>query len=116
MTDFETFFDAYVTAALWSTDDHNDEPLDSGEYELAPETLDAMEQDCRAFMEVNEIQIDGNYSQAGHDFWLTRCGHGVGFWDGDWPEPAASILTEESEEFGELWLYVGDDNLIYQSK
>ncbi len=52
-------------------------------------------------------------AMAGHDFWLTRCGHGAGFWDGDWPEPAASVLTEASKEFGNVDLYVGDDGQIY---
>ena len=53
--------------------------------------------------------------QAGHDFWLTRNGHGAGFWDGDWIEPAATILDKTSKHFGNVDLYVGDDRLIYQS-
>ncbi|MDH1266753.1 hypothetical protein N5C81_03870 [Rhizobium pusense] len=52
-------------------------------------------------------------AMAGHDFWLTRCDHGAGFWDGDWPEPAASALTEASKEFGNIDLYVGDGGQIY---
>ena len=24
--------------------------------------------------------------RIGHDFWLTRNGHGAGFWDGDWDD------------------------------
>jgi len=36
-------------------------------------------------------------AQAGHDFWLTRNGHGAGFWDGDWPE-TGDALTEASKE------------------
>lgn len=55
----------------------------------------------------------GQYStseQAGHDFYLTRHGHGAGFWDGDWPEPAATALTEASKSYGETWaiLYCDD--------
>lgn len=51
-------------------------------------------------------------AMAGHDFWLTRCGHGAGFWDGDWPEPAATALTEASKAFRNVDLYVGDDGEI----
>lgn len=40
------------------------------------------------------------YSNAGHDFCLTRNRHGAGFWDGDWKEPFASIATKVSESFG----------------
>lgn len=52
-------------------------------------------------------------AMAGHDFWLTRNGHGAGFWDGDWPEPHASILTEASKTFGETDLYIGDDGKVH---
>lgn len=47
----------------------------------------------------------------GHDFWLTRNGHGVGFWDrglgerGDW-------LTAMSKPFGESSLYVNSDGKV----
>ena len=27
---------------------------------------------------------DDELARAGTDFWLTRNGHGAGFWDGDW--------------------------------
>jgi hypothetical protein len=50
---------------------------------------------------------------AGHDFWLTRNGHGAGFWDGDWTEPAATILTNAAKAFDECNLYLGDDQAIH---
>ncbi len=52
-------------------------------------------------------------AMAAHDFWLTRCGHGAGFWDGDWPEPAATVLDNAAKAFGNVDLYVGDDGQIY---
>ena len=56
----------------------------------------------------------GVEEHAGHDFWLTRNGHGCGFWDGDWTEPAATKLTESAENFGDYDLYIGDDGKIYR--
>lgn len=53
-----------------------------------------------------------DYGSAGHDFWLTRVGHGAGFWDGDWPIHG-DALTEICKKFGEVDLYVGDDGKIY---
>jgi hypothetical protein len=50
---------------------------------------------------------------AGMDFWLTRNGHGAGFWDGDWPEKQGEALTALAEEFGELNVCVGDDGKLY---
>jgi hypothetical protein len=52
---------------------------------------------------------------AGHDFWLTRNGHGAGFWDGDLSEDVGNALTEAAKKFGECHLYVGDDGQIYTS-
>lgn len=119
-----TFTDAYIEAALWSSTDDDGAPLDSrySVDDLAPETLDKMKSDCRAFYVANEeaIWCDGvkntggdQTAQAGHDFWLTRCGHGAGFWDGDWPEPYATTLTSAADAFGNVDLYVGDGGLIY---
>lgn len=34
---------------------------------------------------------------AGHDLWLTRNGHGAGFWDGDWRDH--DVLCNVSEQF-----------------
>ena len=47
--------------------------------------------------------------------WLTRNGHGAGFWDGDWPEPVASRLTKSAKRFGSFDLYVGDDGKVHGS-
>jgi hypothetical protein len=130
------FFRAYVGTALWSTDDESDEsggePLDRN-YDiddLAPTARESMLRDCATFYTANSEHIhcddaplsrdfEGSIAareaaMAGHDFWLTRCGHGAGFWDGDWPEPAASILDKAARQFGNVDLYVGDDGRIHQ--
>ena len=52
---------------------------------------------------------------AGHDFLLTRNGHGAGFWDGDWSDVngAADKLTMAAQSFECFGLYLGDDGMIY---
>jgi hypothetical protein len=117
----EEFFTAYIACALWlSTDESTDSggfPLDDNytAADIDADTLAAMRVDCEAFYQETTDAIDGENSQAGHDFWLTRNGHGAGFWDGDWKEPAASILDEASKAFGNVDLYLGDDGWIYAS-
>jgi hypothetical protein len=120
----DTFAQAYIEAALWSSTDGDGLPLDSGDYELAPETVTRMVEDCKNFQADNEELLDHWYSdcgesdqRAGHDFWLTRCGHGAGFWD-RWNSatPQGRIgaeLTKACKTFGNVDLYVGDDGLIY---
>ena len=112
---------SYVEAALWSSHDESDEsggnPLDQNYSvdDISDEALASMRKDVAAFATEHANDIDGEWEQAGHDFWLTRNGHGAGFWDGDWPEEAAERLTEASEAYGESDLYVGDDGKLYVS-
>ena len=140
MKALDNFTRAYIEAALWSTMDESNEkggePLGKnyGPEDLAPECLETIEADCKAFQESFGDVIDlgkagEDYStreRAGHDFWLTRNGHGCGFWDGDWPmsmpadHPAATkykdigaFLTAMSNPCGEVNLYVGDDGRIH---
>jgi hypothetical protein len=130
---FDEFFDAYIEAALWSTNDASDEsggePLDKNydASDIDKHSHNELKREARRFFDdnIDDIQAGpfsgkrrhgGNaYAAAGHDFWLTRNGHGVGFWDGDWPEPEATRLTDASKEYGEVNLYVGDDGKIYAS-
>lgn len=120
----ESFFDAYVTAALWSSNDESrddggdplDENYSAGDISLA--TLEAMRVDCDKFQTDNAAALESaglTEAQAGHDFWLTRNGHGCGFWDGDWPEPQATQLTSAAETFGEFNLLIADNGLISHS-
>ncbi|WP_027684313.1 hypothetical protein [Rhizobium leguminosarum] len=112
-TAHERFLHAYIETALWSSTGDDGEPLDSVDHQLAEETVVQMEKDCLAFWCANAEHIEDEPRKAGHDFWLTRCGHGAGFWDGDWPEPDASILDSAAKAFGNVDLYVGDDGQIY---
>lgn len=121
-SEIEDFFRGYVAAALWSSHDdryEGDENLE-GE-DLAPETEKAMREDCAAFLNENymlfrEVQPDG-YAQsmfsAGSDFWLSRCGHGAGYFDGGYGKNSDK-LQEIARTWGNIDLYVGDDGLVYQ--
>jgi hypothetical protein len=115
----DEFTTAYLECALWAetdnADDRGGEPLDAnyGIDDFAPEALASIVADCEAFQAAHADDIADDPERAGHDFWLTRNGHGAGFWDGDWPEPQATRLTDAAEAFGEVTIYVGDDGLLY---
>jgi hypothetical protein len=120
------FVRSYIETALWSSNDGDGVPLDSAKYadaELAEGTIAQFVADCERFQVAYEKLIaglDDNVLRSfppedhiPHDFWLTRNRHGAGFWDGDYPEPIATQLTELAHSFGECDLYVGDDGLLY---
>jgi len=115
---FEEFFSAYVRTALWSSTDESTPsggyPLDKkyGPADITRQTMMKMRQDAARFWRENVSKImsadmRNPVSKAGHDFWLTRNGHGAGFWDGDWqPQSLGDELTRASKKFGEYNLYV----------
>jgi len=119
----DVFMLAYIECALWSSTDDNEVPLDENYTveDINSKTLGRMIADCERFQVEHGYEIDNaivssrytNDERAGHDFWLTRNGHGAGFWDGDWPEPMATRLTNASKAYGEVDLYVGDDGRLY---
>lgn len=121
----DTFTKSYIECALWSTNDESDpsggEPLDSNYSvdDIDPDTLAKMVADCERFQAENAEDIatypEGRWTpeeMAGCDFWLTRNGHGAGFWDGDWPEESGNRLDKSCDAYGECDLYV-ENGTIY---
>lgn len=114
--DLDTFTRQYLETALWSTNDESGgEPMGANYSieDIASEALRAAVEDCRKFQEAHYDDISEDPSQAGHDFWLTRNGHGCGFFDADWDKDVAERLSKACRRWGELWPYVGDNGQIY---
>lgn len=123
---------AYIRAALWSSHDESTpdggEPMDEN-YEasdLAPGALRKIILECARFQTTHAADLALAYAQypvteeysgpmcAGHDFWLTRNGHGCGFWDRDELDADLAIrLTDAAKACGTSDLYVGDDKKLY---
>lgn len=98
---------AYLSAALWTSDGDDERPLES-QYSLTDltfETIINAEKVCTAFAAANADTIESaglTQAQVGHDLWLTRNGHGAGFWDRDIGE-AGTLLTTACEFLGEVY-------------
>lgn len=113
----DAMLEGYQECALWSSVDDDGEPLDDSGMLLAQETLDWFLGDCGEFLgSIDEAGIPWrdamDESQLGHDLWLTRNGHGTGFWDRGLGE-LGDQLTGAAKLMGSRQLYVGDDGLIY---
>lgn len=110
--EIEQMLQAYLEAAVFF-----DKP--EGENwegkQLAPEAEAHARFDCAAFLLLARWHTkDWAMEQLGHDFWLTRCGHGAGFWDRDIGTPdQRKALTDLSHIFRETYIYVGDDGKLY---
>ena len=118
--DLDQFVAEYTNAALWSSPDDSGEPLDRDHTanDLANETRETFANECRDFLALLESEhLDVSAiepRQIAHDFWLTRNGHGAGFWDRGLGE-LGDKLTSAAMSYGAADLYIGDDGLIYQS-
>lgn len=103
--ELDEFTRAYITAAFWTSDgSYFDEETQQHEStntpleelytveDIHPDCLKKVQEDCAKFQSENQEDLALAYSLyrtrdgytgaalAGHDFWLTRNGHGVGFW------------------------------------
>lgn len=117
--ELDTFVKQYLVTALWSSNDESTpeggEPMDANYSidDISFETMQQAKADCKRFLELaSDIIYKYDIETAGHDFWLTRNGHGAGFWDGDYGDDG-DLLTEICKTFGECNPWVGDDGKIY---
>lgn len=134
----DDFARGYLKCAVWlgaelpegHPDADSSKNDDLSESDLAPDTIRAMLKDCASFQEKAADLLaqayardgygkPGEYSaeeMAGHDFWLTRNGHGAGFWDRDALSEGdlGDKLSAIAKTFGESNLYQGDDGGIYE--
>lgn len=116
-TKLDKFTEAYIACLLWAETDDNQEPLDSHYKvsDIATEALHTIIEDCVNFQVANKgLLRDLDESQCGHDFWLTRHGHGSGFWDRGLGE-IGETLSQKAHEFGSCDPYIGDDGKLYLS-
>jgi len=91
----DAFVRGYVAAALWASVPLDALPNDDASLEargftarsIDPDSMSAAENDCRAFVTDNWATLrevlDDSYTEhlAGSDFFLSRNGHGAGFFD-----------------------------------
>jgi len=76
--DLDSVVHSYLHAALWTSE------LDSeyDTHEIDDDSISKAVADCRRFVELAGDLLNGlEESEIGHDFWLSRNGHGAGFFD-----------------------------------
>lgn len=120
------FHRGFIAALLWSEsrgEDAEEGDLDDnyGHDDIHPSTQDALRAQCATFGRENARdltdaaeQVGYSMERAGHDFALSRNGHGAGFFDRDLGE-VGDRLQAAAQAAGEIDLYVGDDGIVYAS-
>jgi len=117
MSNLETFIAGYVEAILWANaytwDDETGElenAEDAHHFEVNRSLVET--EDAKAFYSDNLetlTEVHETYAQAweymGHDFALTRNGHGAGFWDRG-HGALGEKLSEAARVYGEASVYI----------
>ena len=104
---------SYLETALWA------DFMEHSDIEWSDEALKRAQDDVSNFLTEIREHLDTYMASGftikdiGHDFWLTRNGHGAGFWDRGLPGDLGDILTSIAQKFGELNIEIGDDNRLY---
>ena len=116
----DAFTRGYIEGALWASSDESNpeggEPMDQNYTidDIHPDTLGQMMSDAMDFQHAHENDLVGvDTHRAGVDFWLTRNGHGAGFWDGDYEDDIGRRLTDAAHVYGSFDLYIGDDGQVH---
>lgn len=121
-------FADYIECALWASvymgpeERSEDDPETFDEFsatDIADDTLWQMAQDWNDFqrnqsplLEEAETEFGYTIRQAAHDFWLTRNGHGAGFWDRGIGE-IGEKLSSAARVYGSQDLWADEDGQIH---
>jgi hypothetical protein len=117
----QTILNSYLTCALWASSFYNDDTKVDVEFDTIYDITDFTDEFIKsAILDVHNFVNDcGNMldawddTQIGHDFWLTRCGHGAGFWDRDLPYGnEISKLVGHGTKYPNIDLFITDDNKV----
>lgn len=112
--------DSYLKTAIWADlkDDDGEPWYDYTIDDVAPETRETARADVSTFVSDaladggDDVFADLSLRQIGYELWLTRCGHGAGYWALGLGE-RGEALTRAAKALGDAWVYVGDDYRVY---
>ena len=103
---------SYIETILWSSelDDFSMEDFDKDSLELCEkEVLEFVDKAMEFIDDSNNFET---LDMVAHDFWLTRNGHGAGFWDKDYTNK--DDLTALAKTYPERHASVEDGKIIVE--
>lgn len=109
------FLRGYIECVYFT--DTGDDKQPESDAELSDDARAMCVADCAKFQADNSFALEQAYAtgyepvQAGRDFWFTRNGHGVGFWDRGLGA-VGDTLTTACRNWVSLSAYAGDDGSI----
>ena len=110
----DVILDSYLETALWTEEDMLGEENNFSIYDFSEEDRNESRKQIKWFVDTAKSSLNGLSDTAiGHDIWLSRNGHGSGFWDRDIPKHDSDFLMELCHQLGTVNIYVGDNGNLY---
>jgi hypothetical protein len=112
--DYNEILSSYLETAIWADAEEDDEQMKSKTiHDFDPQSKDNALKDIQAFVkQAGQIAPEElkTYSdkQLGHNLWLSRNGHGAGFFD-----DKNNKLQDIARNMKGKYIYSGDDHNIY---
>lgn len=120
----DEFTKAYIECLYFTDSGENFDP-DAEENEgqfhpespLSKEARDKCKDDCKLFQSANRKLLKSAYKtgytpeQAGHDFWLTRNGHGLSYLDRELGS-VGEKLDKVAKVYGCVWPYQSEEGKV----
>jgi hypothetical protein len=114
-TEEDSLSESWLEAYGEEPEDDDYGSVDVSEFAFTARGLKQIISDCKDFKAAcaeEGLDLDKwGQSKAGHDFWLTRNGHGAGFWDRGRKDGDA--LTKIAKSFGAINVAVGETGDLY---
>jgi hypothetical protein len=108
--------DSYLETAIWTRSDQDEEMEEKTIYDFSDSARSKAKEEIKWFID-NAGDVFGyvSYTSIGHDLWLSRNGHGAGFFDrGAYDKDDASLLMELADILGGIDIEVSSsDDKIY---
>ncbi len=118
----DCFIRSYIETALWSStmmpenDDVSDLSYERANFDASDcslETVIGAKRDCDGFRFDNDADLDASGDddgRNGHNFWLSRNGHGAGFFDRC--DDVGTRLQDAARVYGEVTLYHVGESIV----
>lgn len=110
--------DSYLETAIW-TEDFDKEVEGKTIYDFSDNARNQAKEEIEWFLK-NSVDMFGSlvfkdvsYTSIGHDIWLSRNGHGAGFFDRGYEKEISDFLMYLSHELGEIALEVNNDKIDF---
>lgn len=126
MLDEEKILRKYLECVLFTDSPYYESSGDDSNFvyhnfdvdDFTAETIDAARQLVTDFIDMaidagleDELERWDREHGIGYDLWLTRNGHGTGFWDRE-TSVTATALTDFAHSFGSAYAYLTEDEQI----